>query len=76
MRLSDKVAIITGGGSGLGRATSILFTQEGVKVAVVDINKEMGQESIELIKKEEGEAFFIHSDVTKSEQVISIVQFL
>lgn len=69
MRLPNKVAIITGGGSGMGRATAILFAKEGAKVAVVDINEEMGHESIDLVKKKGEEAVFIYADVTKTEQV-------
>ena len=44
MRLRKKVAIITGAGSGIGRATAVLFSQEGAEVVVVDINREGGAE--------------------------------
>jgi NAD(P)-dependent dehydrogenase (short-subunit alcohol dehydrogenase family) len=49
--LKDKVALITGGGSGIGRAASILFAREGANVAVSDINIENGNETVRMIKE-------------------------
>jgi NAD(P)-dependent dehydrogenase (short-subunit alcohol dehydrogenase family) len=63
VKLKGKVALITGAGSGFGRAGSLLFAQEGAKVVVVDINDEGGRETVRLIKNEGGEAFYIHTDV-------------
>jgi len=57
------VALITGAGSGFGRAGSILFAKEGAKVVVVDINDEGGRETVRLIKENGGEASYIHADV-------------
>ena len=51
MKLKDKVAIITGAGSGLGRAAAILFAKEGAKVVVADINEKNGNETVGTIKK-------------------------
>ena len=53
MYLKGKVAIITGAASGIGRATAILFAQEGAKVVVTDINDTSGSETVHKIKKRE-----------------------
>jgi NAD(P)-dependent dehydrogenase (short-subunit alcohol dehydrogenase family) len=63
MKLRGKVALITGAGSGFGRAGSLLFAKEGAKVVVVDINDKGGQETVRLIKESGGEAIYIHADV-------------
>jgi 3-oxoacyl-[acyl-carrier protein] reductase len=74
MRLANKAAIITGAGSGMGRASACLFAKEGAKVSVVDINVAGGQETIELIKRSGGVAQFIKADVTKASEVEQMVQ--
>jgi len=61
-KMQDKVAIITGAGSGIGKATALLFAKEGAKVTVSDINEEHGNEVVELIKKDGGEALFVKAD--------------
>jgi NAD(P)-dependent dehydrogenase (short-subunit alcohol dehydrogenase family) len=68
-RLQDKVAFITGSGAGIGRAGALLFAREGAKVAVVDIVKEAGEETVGLIKDQGGDAFFLHTDMTEPEAV-------
>lgn len=74
MRLQNKVALITGSGSGIGRATATLFAKEGAKVVVVDLAKEMGEETVEIIRKNGGEALFMHADVSKSDDVKRIFE--
>lgn len=66
MKLLNKVAIITGAGSGFGRATAILFSKEGAKISVADIDEKGGQETVKLIKGQGGDAIFIRADVSKS----------
>ena len=63
MRLAGKVAIITGAASGIGRATAIRFAQEGAQIVVADINQVGGQATVEQIKRKEGQATFIATDV-------------
>lgn len=69
MRLANKVAIITGAGSGIGRASAILFANEGAKIVVVDINDEGGRETVATIKSGGGEAISVHTDVTIASEV-------
>ena len=70
MRLKRKVAIITGGASGIGRATAELFVKEGARVVVADVNAEMGQETVKLIKEnQKGEAIFSQTDVARHDEV-------
>ena len=64
-RLDGKVAMITGGASGIGKAHAELFAKEGAKVTVVDWNAEAGEETVKMIKKAGGEVIFIKLDVTK-----------
>ena len=73
-RLSQKVALITGGASGLGRAMGLLFSREGAKVVLTDINEEQGQKVVEEIKSNGGEARFIVHDVTSEEQWKRVIQ--
>lgn len=64
MRLFGKVAVITGAGSGIGRASAILFAREGAKVAVADLNDAGGNKTVDEIKSGGGEAIFVHTDVS------------
>ena len=62
-RLKDKVAVITGSGMGLGQAMALLFSREGAKIVVIDINAEAGEETVAAIRKEGGDAIFVRADV-------------
>jgi NAD(P)-dependent dehydrogenase (short-subunit alcohol dehydrogenase family) len=68
-RLRGKVAIITGGASGIGKATCLLFSREGASVAVTDINDDVGREVINEIKKGGGIVEYWHMDVTNEKEV-------
>ncbi len=77
MRLANKVALITGGGSGIGYHTSLLFAREGASVAVVDINDQAGQNTVQEIEAAGGKAVYIHADVSKAadaERMISTAE--
>jgi 3-oxoacyl-[acyl-carrier protein] reductase len=67
MRLENKVVIITGAASGIGKQTALLFAQEGAKVVVADFNEKGGNEIVEEIGKAGGEAFFAKLDVSNRE---------
>lgn len=66
MRLESKAAIITGGASGIGRESSLLFALEGAQIVVVDVNDEGGNETVNLVREAGGEAIFFHSDVSRA----------
>ncbi len=65
MKLENKVAVVTGGGSGMGRATALLFAAEGAKIAVVDIDERAAAETANEIEKAGGAAIAIRADVSK-----------
>jgi 3-oxoacyl-[acyl-carrier protein] reductase len=73
MRLNGKVAIITGAGAGIGKETALLFSREGAKIVIADIDEKSGKETEALIKKT-GEGFFFKLDVTNREQIKSMVE--
>jgi len=68
-KLEGKVSLITGAGSGIGRSSAILFAKEGSKVVVADNSIEGGEKTVDMIKKDGGEALFIEADVSKSADV-------
>jgi NAD(P)-dependent dehydrogenase (short-subunit alcohol dehydrogenase family) len=75
MRLKDKVALITGAGSGIGRESALLFAREGAAVAVVDMNDDAARETVELITKEGGRAAYCRADVSKARDCEQMVAF-
>ncbi|MGB6008335.1 SDR family oxidoreductase [Castellaniella sp.] len=66
MRLDQKTAIVTGAGSGFGRGIATTFAREGARVIVADINDRAGQETVELIRADQGQAQFVHVDVASA----------
>jgi NAD(P)-dependent dehydrogenase (short-subunit alcohol dehydrogenase family) len=72
--LKGKRAIVTGGASGIGRATAQLFAREGAEVAIVDINDAEGEVLAKVIRDSDGEAIYIHCDVTRAEDCQRAVQ--
>ena len=72
-QLDGKVALITGAGSGIGRASALAFAREGAKVAVADIVVEGGEETVRMVKEAGGEAFFIKVDVSNAAEVEAMV---
>jgi NAD(P)-dependent dehydrogenase (short-subunit alcohol dehydrogenase family) len=72
-KLEGAISIITGAGSGIGRATAILFAREGSKVAVVDFQSKEGEQTVHIIKDNHGEAQFFEADVSDASQVKRMV---
>ncbi len=72
--LENKVAIVTGAGSGIGLAIAETYAKEGAKVIVSDINEEHGKEAVEKIKADGGEASFVKADTSKAEEVEALVK--
>ncbi len=74
MRLPNRVALITGAASGIGRASAVLFAREGAKVAVADIDETGGRQTVDLISREGGSAVFVKADVTKADDVERMIK--
>ena len=75
MRLKDKVALITGASSGIGKEAALLFAQEGAKIVCVDLNDEAGKQTVAEIKAAGGEAAYIHADISKAADSENMVAF-
>ncbi len=73
-RLEGKVAFITGSGSGIGRAAAKLFAAEGARVAVADISRAAGEETVRLIRAAGGEALYIETDVTDPQRAEAAIR--
>src|SRR5256714_11356062 len=72
-RLKDRVAVVTGGGSGIGRATCELFAEEGAAVVVAERDEATGRDTAEKIKKQGGRALFVQTDVADEDSVRRMV---
>jgi NAD(P)-dependent dehydrogenase (short-subunit alcohol dehydrogenase family) len=71
--LDGKVALVTGGGSGIGQAACRLYAREGAKVAVSDISEKGASETVEGIRQNGGEAIFVRADVSSPEECQAMV---
>lgn len=74
MEFTGKVALVTGGGGGIGRSTALAFAQRGAKVVIVDLEQPQGETSAELVRQRGGDARFVRADVTKSGDVQNYVK--
>lgn len=72
--LKNKVAVVSGAGSGIGRAIAMSYAQEGAKVVVADINEEHANETVNLIKQNGGDAFAVKADSSKATENKSLVE--
>ncbi len=72
--LENKVALVTGGSSGIGRACALAFAREGGKVVVADVLVKGGEETVQMIKEAGGESIFVKADVSKIEDVEALVK--
>src|SRR5919108_3954483 len=72
-RVDGKVALITGGASGIGRATALTFAREGAKLVIADMNAEGGQQTVHMITENGGEAIFVKTDVSQAVEVQALI---
>jgi NAD(P)-dependent dehydrogenase (short-subunit alcohol dehydrogenase family) len=72
-RLEGTVALVTGGASGIGRATALTFAREGAKLIIADMNEDRGQQTVHLITEKGGEAIFVRTDVSKAVEVQALI---
>ena len=75
MKLSGKVALVTGGAAGIGRATSLLLAAEGAKVVVADTDEKRGRQTVRTIRRRKGQAAFTKADVSKASDAEKMVRF-
>lgn len=75
MRLQDKVALITGAGSGIGRETALLFAKEGAGIVVVDINHQAGEATVQMVRDRGGRAAYVRADVAKAADCEQMIRF-
>jgi meso-butanediol dehydrogenase/(S,S)-butanediol dehydrogenase/diacetyl reductase len=74
MQLQDKVALITGAGSGIGQVMAILFAKEGARVVIADLEPSHGEETLVTIRRNQGEAVFVEGDVSNAGHARLMVQ--
>jgi len=74
MRLKDKIAVITGAGAGIGRATALRFNEEGAKVVVVDVDEKAGKEVVNMIEEQKGVAIFLNVDVRNKAAIDNMIE--
>ena len=73
-RLEGKVSLVTGAGSGIGRASALAFAREGAKVVVADMSIAGGEETAQMIRQAGGDAIFVKTDVTRSDEVAAMIK--
>lgn len=73
-QFEGKVALVTGGGSGIGRASALAFAREGGKVVVSDIDADKGEQTVAMIQEAGGEASFVRTDVSQAQEVKALIK--
>ena len=74
MQLKGKLAVISGAATGIGRATALLFAQEGAQVVIADVNEEDSQKTVDDINNENGSAWFVRTDVSRAEEMEALMK--